>query len=101
MFRTIHQKKSMPRRRPGRLCRAPVFSISHGKHLLNPECHTGKMSVHNSDWTLALPPEFQQAADPSAPAVEPPKVMLSLPIDADIVALFPVEGELADMQRLL
>ncbi len=57
------------------------------------------MSVENSNWTLTLPPEFQQAADPSAPAIEPPKVMVSLPIDADILAYFQSDGEPRDMQR--
>lgn len=44
-----------------------------------------------------MPPNFQQAADPAAPVIEPPKVMVSLPLDADLVAYF--QGEPTDWQR--
>jgi uncharacterized protein (DUF4415 family) len=57
------------------------------------------MALDYREGTSALPPEFQQAADPSAPVIEPPKVMVSLPIDADILAYFQSEGEAHDMHR--
>jgi hypothetical protein len=38
-----------------------------------------------------LPPEFQQAADPAGSVVEPPKIMVSLPLDADVLAFFQSE----------
>jgi uncharacterized protein (DUF4415 family) len=57
------------------------------------------MALDHLERTSALPPEFQQAADPSAPIIEPPTVMVSLPIDADILAYFQSEGEPRDMQR--
>jgi uncharacterized protein (DUF4415 family) len=57
------------------------------------------MAVDHLERTSVLPPEFQQAADPRAPVVEPPKVMVSLPIDADILAYFQSEGEPRDMHR--
>jgi uncharacterized protein (DUF4415 family) len=57
------------------------------------------MAVDHLERTSALPPEFQQAAAPPAPAIEPPKVMVSLPLDADILAYFQSEGEPRDMHR--
>lgn len=57
------------------------------------------MALDHLERTSALPPEFQQAADPSAPVIEPPKVMVSMPIDADILAYFQSEGEPRDMHR--
>jgi len=57
------------------------------------------MSVDNLEPASTLPPDFQQAADPRRPLIEPPKVMVSLPLDADILAYFESEGEPNDMQR--
>lgn len=57
------------------------------------------MPLDHSERTSSLPPEFQQAADPLAPVIEPSKVMVSLPIDADILAYFQSEGEPRDMHR--
>ncbi len=47
--------------------------------------------------TPSLPPDFQQAAQPRM--IEPPKVMVSLPLDADLVAYFQGEAEIADWQH--
>lgn len=55
--------------------------------------------MDNSNWTLTLPREFQEAADPDAPLIEPPKVMVSFPLDADVLAYFQSEGEPNDMHR--
>jgi uncharacterized protein (DUF4415 family) len=57
------------------------------------------MSVDNLEPASTLPPDFQQAADPRRPLIEPPKVMVSLPLDADILAWFESEGEPRDMHR--
>jgi uncharacterized protein (DUF4415 family) len=57
------------------------------------------MAVDNLEPASTLPPDFQQAADPRRPLIEPPKVMVSLPLDADILAWFESEGEPRDMQR--
>jgi uncharacterized protein (DUF4415 family) len=57
------------------------------------------MSVDNREDISTLPPDFQQAADPRRPLIEPPKVMLSMPIDADILAWFQSEGEPRDIHR--
>ena len=46
--------------------------------------------------THSLPPDFQQAAQPRM--VEPPRVMVSLPLDADLVAYFQSESEPGDWQ---
>ena len=57
------------------------------------------MAVDDIERPPALPPEFQQAADPAAPVIAPPKVMISLPLDADLVAYFQSESEPSDWQR--
>ena len=44
----------------------------------------------------SLPPDFQQAAQPRM--IEPPRVLVSLPLDADLVAYFQGESEPADWQ---
>jgi uncharacterized protein (DUF4415 family) len=49
------------------------------------------MATTDLERLSALPPEFQQAADPAAPVIEPPKVMVSLPVDADVLAFFQSE----------
>jgi hypothetical protein len=46
-----------------------------------------------------LPLEFKQAAHPAAPFIDPPKVMVSLPLDADVLAWFQSETEPSDWQR--
>lgn len=46
-----------------------------------------------------LPAEFEQAAKPAAPVIQPPKVMVSLPVDADVLAWFQSESEPNDWQR--
>ena len=56
------------------------------------------MASDQLDRPSSLPPDFQQAAQPAA-AVEPPKVMVSLPIDADVLAYFQSEAEPSDWQR--
>ena len=38
------------------------------------------------DKTPTLPPDFQQAANSAAAIIEPPKVMVSLQLDADLLA---------------
>ena len=49
--------------------------------------------------TSTLPPGFRQAADPASAITEPPKVMVSLPLDADLLAHFQSETEPANWQR--
>jgi hypothetical protein len=63
------------------------------------QCHTGIMAVDSLEIPSGLPPEFQLAADPRAPVIDPPKVMVSLPLDADLAAFFQGDGEPADWQR--
>jgi uncharacterized protein (DUF4415 family) len=57
------------------------------------------MAVYDRETPPALPPEFHQAADPAAPVIAPPKVMISMPLDADLVAYFQGNGEPSDWQR--
>jgi uncharacterized protein (DUF4415 family) len=57
------------------------------------------MALDHLERTSDLPPEFQQAADPTAPLIEPPKVMLSFPVDADVLAYFQGDTEPGDMHR--
>jgi uncharacterized protein (DUF4415 family) len=49
--------------------------------------------------TSSLPPDFQQAADPVSAIIEPPRVMVSLPLDADLVAYFQNDAEPSDWQQ--
>jgi uncharacterized protein (DUF4415 family) len=44
-------------------------------------------------------PGFQQAADPAAALIEPPKVMVSLQLDADLLAHFQSDTEPGNWQR--
>lgn len=46
----------------------------------------------------ALPPAFEEAARPAAPETAPPQVMVSLPIDADLLKYFQSDTEPADWQ---
>jgi uncharacterized protein (DUF4415 family) len=53
------------------------------------------MAKNDLEKLSSLPPDFQQAANPATPVIEPPKVMVSLPLDADILAYFQSETESA------
>jgi uncharacterized protein (DUF4415 family) len=52
-----------------------------------------------ADKTLTRTPDFQQAAQPGAAIIEAPKVMVSLQLDADLLAHFQSENEPGDWQR--
>lgn len=46
-----------------------------------------------------LPPDFQQAAAPAVPEIEPPKVTISFPVDVDVLAYFQRDTEPSDWAR--
>jgi uncharacterized protein (DUF4415 family) len=63
--------------------------------------YNGRMAADTIDRASTRTPNFQQAANPSATMAPPPKVMVSLPLDADLVAYFQSDSEPGDWQRHL
>ena len=46
----------------------------------------------------SLPADFREAARPEVPVIQPPKITVSLPVDADVLAYFQNDTEPSDWQ---
>ena len=57
------------------------------------------MAADFTEKRSTLPPGFRQAADSASPITEPPRVMVSLSLDADLLAHFQSETEPGNWQR--